>query len=187
MAWQVPDTDPSSAPASLTSLTSSSAQSTGSSSLELGPTPGSGMDLDSHSGSLTFQDSGSETETLLRSSKSSSVHKAIEATESGSFSASDDTVVWSAEVEKMLNNPPPEKFRSFNLSMDPSLSSWIVPASDNKECEQSFIDQKTSITPVVDIDQAVQNNPSNSPSPYFPSSIEPLEDFTGHLAGGGPT
>ena len=177
MVWRVPeDTDPCPDPLtpdhdSLASLTST--QSPASASVELGSAPGSGMALDS------FSDSGTETETIAQSSKSDL--EVIEATENT------DPVAWSAEVEEMLNNPPPGKFESFNLSGDPSMSSWVVPASDTKEAQNSLRGRKTSISPVTEIDEVAPNRPSHSPSPFFPSTIEPLEDFTGHLAGEGQT
>ena len=180
MVWRVPeDTDPcpdpsithDNIPDSLASLTST--QSPASVSLDLGSAPGSGVALDSHS------DSGSETETVGLSSKSQSDLEAIEVTE--------DPVAWSAEVEEMLNNPPPGKFESFNLSGDPSMSSWVFPASDTTEAQNTLRGRKKSISPVNEIDEAAPNRPSHSPSPFFSSSIEPLEDFTGHLAGEGQT
>ena len=181
MVWQVPeDTDPSPEPLtpdhdSLTSLTSTLSPSA-SASLELGSAPGSGMALDS------LSDSGTETETIAQSSKSDL--EVIEATEDPEQT---DPVAWSAEVEEMLNNPPPGKFESFNLSGDPSMSSWVVHASDTKEAQNFLRGRKTSISPVNEIDEVAPNRPSHSPSPFFPSTIEPLEDFTGHLAGEGQT
>ena len=179
MVWRVPeDTDSNPDPVlnhdpdSLVSLTLT--QSPASASLELGSAPGSGMALDS------FSDSGTETETIAQSSKSDL--EVIEATEETT-----DPVAWSAEVEEMLNNPPPGKFESFNLSGDPSMSSWVVPASDTNEAQNSHRGRKTSISPVKEINEVTPSRPSHSPSPFFPSSIEPLEDFTGHLAGEGQT
>ena len=136
------------------SLTSPSTQSPGS-------PPGSGMALDSNS--------DSETETIALSSRSLSVPEAQE------------PVSWSAEVEEMLSNPPPGKFQSFNLSGDPSMSSLVVP--DTRETQNSHRGCIPSISPVNEIDAASPRPPSHSPSPFLLPSIEPLEDFTGHLAG----
>ena len=136
------------------SLTSASTQSPGSA-------PGSGMALDSNS--------DSETETIALSSRSPSVPEA------------QDPVSWSAEVEEMLSNPPPGKFESFNLSGDPSMSSWVVP--NTRETQNSHRGCIPSISPVTEIDEASPRPPSHSPSPFLLPSIEPLEDFTGHLAG----
>ena len=123
MVWQVPDndipadnqnSDPS--PPSLTSLPLSiSSSSYRSSSVELGPTPGSGMALDS----LSLADS--ESETIQSEPKIDSSRNSMVDLDNAS------PLRWSADVESMLNNPPPSKFESFNLSGDPSLSSWVVP------------------------------------------------------------
>ena len=177
MVWRVPesppdpDLPPDYPPSSLASLTST--QSPDSASLELGSAPGSGMALDSRS------DSGSETETVTTSSRSPSVPLTTSLYEDPGL------VAWSAEVEEMINNPPPGKFESFSLSGDPSMSSWVVPTSDRKETQNSLRGRKTSISPVNEIDEALPNKPSHSPSPIFLSRNEPLEDFTGHLAGEG--
>ena len=161
MVWRVPESPPDpnlphdlTPDLSLASLSLTSTQSPGSA-------PGSGMALDSNS--------GSGTETIALSSRSPSVPEAPE------------PVSWSAEVEEMLSNPPPGKFESFILSGDPSMSSWVVP--DTRETQNSFRGRNTSISPVNEIDEARPHPPSHSPSPFLLSSIEPLEDFTGHLAG----
>ena len=81
---------------------------------------------------------------------------------------------------------PWDQFESFNLSGDPSLSSWVVPPNaDAKETLNSVCVPNTSISPVNEIDEGsdMQNNPSHSPSPYSFSTIEPQEDFTGHIVG----
>ena len=199
MVWQLPDNDNStsadildkSSSHSLTSLPLSSpslslgAQTPESSSLEIGPTPGSGMALDSHSESMSNHDTESDTETVHSVSlRNSTVSPDFDRKDAASFQ---DPLVWSAEVESMLNNPPPSKFESFNLSGDPSLSSWVVPppVADVKETLNSVCVPKTSISPVNEIDEGsdLQHNPSHSPSPYSLSTIEPQEDFTGHIVG----
>ena len=150
-----PDLPPDLTPdLSLASMSLTSTQSPGSA-------PGSGMALDSNS--------DSETETIALSSRSPSVPE------------TQDPVSWSAEVEEMLSNPPPGKFESFNLSGDPSMSSWVVP--DTRETQNSLRGRIPSISPVTEIDEASPHPPSHSPSPFLLPSIEPLEDFTGHLAG----
>ena len=139
-----------------TSSLSSSANSlrpvsTASSSLDLGPTPGSGVGLDSLEFSENYIDSDSETDTLPLSvvSKGSSGTKASESLEpagasintitsskntinsTGSIAADIETgtdpLQWSEDIESMLNNPPPDTFQSFHLAAEPSLSSWVVP------------------------------------------------------------
>ena len=161
MVWRVPESPPDpdlphdlTPDLSLASLSLTSTQSPGSA-------PGSGMAPDSNS--------DSETETIALTSRSPSVPEDPE------------PVSWSAEIEEMLSNPPPGKFESFNLSGDPSMSSWVVP--DTRETQNSLRGRNTSISPVNEIDEARPPPPSHSPSPFLLSSIEPLEDFTGHLAG----
>ena len=201
MVWQLPDNDnPASdhldkiSSESLASLPLSSpslslgAQTPESSSLDIGPTPGSGMALDSHSESISNRDTESETETIHSVSlRNSTVGSDIDIdNDRKDVASSEDPLVWSAEVESMLNNPPPSKFESFNLSGDPSLSSWVVPpTADAKETLNSVSVPNTSISPVNEMDEGsdLQNNPSHSPSPYSLSTIEPQEDFTGHIVG----
>ena len=188
MVWNV--TDPSSAAAAAASgagsgsggvvrpggsLSSSAnslrpVESTTSSSLDLGPTPGSGVGLDSLS--EDYLESDSETDTLplsvvsqgswmgggggvgeegdtlvldplpVNPTPSSSLTGHIVTTTntiSGSSNGTKmatadiietgtDPLQWSADVESMLNNPPPlDTFQSFHLAAEPSLSSWVVP------------------------------------------------------------
>ena len=116
-----------------------------SSSLELGPTPGSGMALDSQSESISFYESDSETDTIpnsrsqsqsVPSSRKSSLKNSVIEVEnvkningfnSDTYKPPADPLAWSTDVESMLNNPPPNTFESFNLSREPSLSSWVIP------------------------------------------------------------
>jgi hypothetical protein len=128
-----------------------------SSSLGLGPTPGSNLALDSQSeygGLDSDQEEGedggdlnaSDSLTVLTSRRpspsspsSTTVGTAAAASHSGSSSveapySSIETgtdpldAAWNKDVESMLNNPPPlDTFQSFMLSSEPSLSSWVVP------------------------------------------------------------
>ena len=147
MVWQVHDTDPGPQDTSLDSPSLSlpspyqslSLGSETQGTIDLGPTPGSGMALDSPDDTASEVDTPPVTDTEQ--------HKPAQ-----------DDLEWNEEVEQMLNNPPPSKFESFVVSEDPSLSTWIVP-------------DRSSDPP----------HPSHSPSPLF--TVEPREDFTGHLAG----
>ena len=146
MVWTLPESPP---PELLSNIDlyspphSLQPPSTSDSSLELGDTPGSGLALDSPSESVSCQDSDSDTET--------------------------ERTVWSEDVEEMLNNPPPGKFESFNLSLEPSMSSWVVPVSDSI---------RPSVSPLLES----LDDPSPSPSDSQPAHHnEPMEDFTGHF------
>ena len=151
-----------------------SVTSQSSSSVSLGPTPGSGMALDSLSCSGSVPESDhSDTDTVHNDNDISSQDIA--------------TSAWSSEVESMLNDPPPCKFDSFQVSEDPSLSSWVVTtttpavASDRQQENLNAAHApNASIYPVTEIDENVV---SHSPSPFSYSDLEPAEDFTGHLAG----
>ena len=156
MVWNVTDpaTGPSvsSAAASLSSSANSLRPiSTTSSSLDLGPTPGSGVGLDSQS--EDYLDTDSETDTLpisvvsqhsvaslTRDVSSSRVvtSSSISSVDTARASTTDietgtDPLQWSNEVESMLNNPPPDTFQSFHLAAEPSLSSWVVPHYNNSD------------------------------------------------------
>ena len=90
--------------------------------------------------------------------------------QSDSDSDTETEQAWSHAVEEMLNNPPPAKFESFNLSREPSLSSWVV--SDNNIV-------RSSVSPILEsLDILRSEQPSSSP-PQLGS--EPMEDFTGHF------
>ena len=152
MVWTLPESaSPSLLPPALLSPPHSlQPPSTSSSSLELGGTPGSGLAMDSQSESVSCQDSDSDTEPAR---------------------------AWSEDVEDMLNNPPPSKFESFNLSLEPSMSSWVVPVSDSI---------RPSVSPLLESLDSPHPEPRPSPGPS-PSltqptgNIEPMEDFTGHF------
>ena len=85
--------------------------------------------------------------------------------QSDSDSDTETEQAWSRDVEEMLNNPPPEKFESFNLSREPSLSSWVV--SDTSPVRPSV----SPILESLDLLRSEQPRPS-----------EPMEDFTGHFS-----
>ena len=90
--------------------------------------------------------------------------------QSDSDSDTETEQAWSQDVEEMLNNPPPEKFQSFNLSREPSLSSWVV--SDTNLV-------RPSVSPILEsLDILRSEQPRSSPPQR---AIEPMEDFTGHF------
>jgi hypothetical protein len=175
-----------------------------SSSLGLGPTPGSNLALDSQSeyGGLDSdqeEDGGdlnaSDSLTVLTSrrpspstitvgtaashSGSSSVVEApFSSIETGTDPLCDDAAVWNKDVESMLNNPPPlDTFQSFMLSSEPSLSSWVVPPTASH-----FTEERSG--PAADYSpfgfatrRRQQGGKSRSPP-------EPGEDFTHHFSPG---
>lgn len=127
MVWQVADGEEevvrlSTSQTSLASsaLPPSTRHPSTQSSIELGPTPGSGMALDSMSegASNASSDTESEAPSIYQRSASPTppYHPALE------------PLAWSNDIESMLNNPPPSTFHSFNLSREPSLSSWVLPS-----------------------------------------------------------
>lgn len=132
MVWQVADGEEevvrlSTSQTSLASsaLPSSTRHPSTQSSIELGPTPGSGMALDSMSegASNVSSDTESEAPSLYQPSASPTppYHPALE------------PLAWSNDIESMLNNPPPSTFHSFNLSREPSLSSWVLPSEPDTQ------------------------------------------------------
>ena len=213
MVWQVADQGaPPALSNSLSSITSASSlllsptepirNPSTHSSIELGPTPGSGMALDSQSEDAHFFGSDTDSETpapSLHLPETSSpplpqpYHPPVE------------PLAWSDDVESMLNNPPPSTFHSFNLSREPSLSSWVLPP--DSESQQSMISEHPSLVPPttsgleripesessLDTHQATPpvislpssptpdspNDSLSSPSPK-PGLHEPVEDFAGH-------
>ena len=215
MVWQLPGGVPapenlSDSQSSLLSSPTNSMRpiSPESSSLELGPTPGSGMALDSQSESISFYESDSETDTIpntrsqsqsVPSSRKSSLKNSVIEVEnveningfnSDTYKPPAEPLAWSTDVESMLNNPPPSTFESFNLSREPSLSSWVIPQ-----------DMPTDISPP---EAPYSSNVFSKPSTSSPSkevtsplarisespdsvaqSLEPVEDFTGHPPGPG--
>lgn len=91
--------------------------------------------------------------------------------QSDSDSDTETEQAWSQGVEEMLNNPPPEKFESFNLSLEPSLSSWVVS-------DPALV--RPSVSPILEsLDILRSEQPS--PSPAHHPGCEPMEDFTGHF------
>jgi len=212
MVWQLPGGVP--APENLSdsqsSLLSSPTHSLRpispeSSSLELGPTPGSGMALDSQSESISFYESDSETDTIpnsrsqsVPSSRKSSLKNSVIEVEnveninglnSDTYKPPAEPLAWSTDVESMLNNPPPSTFESFNLSREPSLSSWVIPQdtteiSPAETTNSSNIFSKPPASPVKELRESSLARISESPD-SLPRSLEPVEDFTGHLTQGG--
>jgi len=179
-----------------------------SSSLELGPTPGSGMALDSQSESISFYESDSETDTIpnsrsqsqsVPSSRKSSLKNSVIEVEnveningfnSDTYKPPAEPLAWSTDVESMLNNPPPNTFESFNLSREPSLSSWVIPHDVSTEIlppealHSSNVLSKPSASPIKELRDSPLARISESPD-SLPQSLEPVEDFTGHPAPGG--
>ena len=90
--------------------------------------------------------------------------------QSDSDSDTETEQAWSQDVEEMLNNPPPEKFQSFNLSREPSLSSWVV--SDTNLV-------RPSVSPILESLDILRSEQPRSSPPHQAS--EPMEDFTGHF------
>ncbi len=217
MVWHLEGGESSIAPGSpvhpspLTSMSSCSVSmrgvSLGSSSIDLGPTPGSGMGLDSRSQS--YLESDSETETVNQGKRSVISH------EDSEIETGTDPLQWSREVESMINNPPLQTFQSFNLQADPSLSSWVLPQDrypedlsqkhyqnthwegHNQEIhpEEPYQEQPFSILqsqPSLPIHQSVRreskerqngrstDSPGGAQDTSSRSSLysEPLEDFT---------
>ena len=153
--------------------------STTSSSLDLGPTPGSGVGLDSQS--EDFLESDSETDTLPLSVVSqgsltrgnsvesqipvNSNHEALTVSNVRSLDdhieTGTDTLQWSQDIESMLNNPPPDTFQSFHLAAEPSLSSWVVPSYAQ---EQLNIDKQGHTTRPYQVDFGRKKSRSRSRS-----------------------
>ncbi len=153
--------------------------STTSSSLDLGPTPGSGVGLDSQS--EDFLESDSETDTLPLSVVSqgsltrgdsvesqipvNSNHEALTVNNVRSLDdhieTGTDTLQWSQDIESMLNNPPPDTFQSFHLAAEPSLSSWVVPSYAQ---DQLNIDKQGHTTRPYQVDFGRKKSRSRSRS-----------------------
>ena len=150
-------------PPSTSSLSSSSVSlrplSAGSSSLELGPTPGSGLDLDTSRSHSAVTDSGSE-----------DVADDLTTIETGT-----DPLAWSREVERMMNNPPPSTFKSFNLAAEPSLSSWLVPHAAAVAAAGS-----RPVSAVASTASSPQSTCPPSPRSSHPSSHSPTPRRSSH-------
>ena len=194
MVWQLegggePNPSSLSRPSPHHSLSSSSLSmrgvSLGSSSIDLGPTPGSGVGLDSPVQS--FLESDSETETLNLNNSSVPFKKRF-CVEDSEIETGTDPLQWSREVESMINNPPLQTFQSFKLEADPSLSSWILPQDQYNHLEEEHHrEQPFSIlqsNPSSSDPQGSRLESNESPGGAKHSSSrtsinsEPLEDFT---------
>ena len=140
---------------SIPSLASSAASlrpaSASSSSIELGPTPGSGVGLDSPAqssiGEEDEDESDAETVQLegvggggssVASRRSSSFRLAAQQPE---IETATDPLQWNREVESMINNPPQDTFKSFHLSAEPSLSSWVIPQEAQQQPKEEIVKQ----------------------------------------------
>ena len=180
------------------SLASSSSLSLRSSSLGLGPTPGSNLALDSQSeydgpdsdledeammrpgmtDSLTVfmsrRASPSPTPSSLTSSRGSTTVAAasINGGAYASIETGTDPLAWTEDVESMLNNPPPDTFQSFILSSEPSLSSWVVPPAPLHHHQHQTA---TDYSPFGFARRGGVSKSSTSPP-------EPPEDFTHHFS-----
>ena len=214
MVWQVADQGvPPALSSSTSSITSASSLLLTSpneatrnpsthSSIELGPTPGSGMALDSQSEDAHFFGSDTDSET-----PAPSLH--LPETQSPPqtfYQPPVEPLAWSDDVESMLNNPPPSTFHSFNLSREPSLSSWVLPP-ESENPNQSISEQPSILppTPLGGLERIPESEssldppneafpvifPPSSPSPASPPHSlsppspkpglpEPVEDFAGH-------
>jgi hypothetical protein len=176
-----------------------------SSSLGLGPTPGSNLALDSQSeyggldsdqeeeeeggGDLNASDSLTVL-TSRRPSPSTTVGTAA-ASHSGSSSVAEapyssietgtDPLLdsaWNKDVESMLNNPPPlDTFQSFMLSSEPSLSSWVMPPPPTASHFTGGPPPAADYSPFGFATRQRQGDKSRSPP-------EPGEDFTHHFSPG---
>ena len=187
------------------SLASSAASlrpaSASSSSIELGPTPGSGVGLDSPAqssiGEEDEDESDAETVQLegvgggggssVASRRSSSFRLAAQQPE---IETATDPLQWNREVESMINNPPQDTFKSFHLSAEPSLSSWVIPQEAQQQPKEEIV--KQPLAPSLNMHaipehQAVPQSSartSRSASVFSSKSSsssprrEPLEDFT---------
>ena len=213
MVWQVADqgVPPALSLSSLSSMTSASSlllspteatrNPSTHSSIELGPTPGSGMALDSQSEDAHFFGSDTDSET-----PAPSLHlPETQPLPQPYYEPPVEALAWSDDVESMLNNPPPSTFHSFNLSREPSLSSWVLPPES--EPHQSISEQPSIVaTPMGGLERIPESEssldplaasvpvifPSSTPSPASPppDSLsppspkpglpEPVEDFAGH-------
>ena len=210
MVWQVADQGvPPALSSSTSSITSASSLLLTSpmeatrnpsthSSIELGPTPGSGMALDSQSEDAHFFGSDTDSETPATSLHLPETHSPLP---QPYYQPPVEPLAWSDDVESMLNNPPPSTFHSFNLSREPSLSSWVLPP-DSENPHQS-ISEQPSIVPPTPLERIPESEssleppsplifpPTSSPSPASPPDSlsppspkpglpEPVEDFAGH-------
>ena len=212
MVWQVADDQgvPPALSSSLSSITSASSlllspteairNPSTHSSIELGPTPGSGMALDSQSEDAHFFGSDTDSET-----PAPSLHlPETQSLPQPYYEPPVEPLAWSDDVESMLNNPPPSTFHSFNLSREPSLSSWVLPPDSD---QQQSISEQPSMAPPPALggleripeseslpDPLITSpvlSPPSSPSPASPPDSlsppspkpglpEPVEDFAGH-------
>jgi hypothetical protein len=182
----------------------SASSSLRSSSLGLGPTPGSNLALDSQSeygdgldsdqeedgGDLNASDSltvltsrrPSPSSTTVGTAASHSGSSSVEVPYSSIETGTDplcDAAVWNKDVESMLNNPPPlDTFQSFMLSSEPSLSSWVVPPPPTAS---HFTEERrgpaVEYSPFGFATRQRQGGKSRSPP-------EPGEDFTHHFSPG---
>ena len=214
MVWQVADQGvPPALSTSLSSITSASSlllspteatrNPSTHSSIELGPTPGSGMALDSQSEDAHFFGSDTDSET-----PAPSLHlpDPSQSNPQPYYEPPVEPLAWSDDVESMLNNPPPSTFHSFNLSREPSLSSWVLPP-ESEQSHQSISEQpsigptpmggleripesESSLDPLAASDPVIFP-PSTTPPPASPPHSlsppspkpglpEPVEDFAGH-------
>ena len=211
MVWQVADQGvPPALSTSTSSITSASSlllspteatrNPSTHSSIELGPTPGSGMALDSQSEDAHFFGSDTDSET-----PAPSLHLPdTKSLPQPHYEPPVEPLAWSDDVESMLNNPPPSTFHSFNLSREPSLSSWVLPPES--EPHQSIPEQpsivatpmggleripesESSLDPLAASDPVISQpstpSPASPPDSLSPPSPkpglpEPVEDFAGH-------
>merc|ERR1719347_238785 len=111
----------------------------------------------------------------------------------------------------MINNPPPSTFESFNLSSEPSLSSWVIPQEQIPQIEPEISfgklpdtpklelrSRRSSLSPAKDMRESSLGRISESPEAHPQDSLsscnnlslaieetlasnEPGEDFTGHV------
>lgn len=176
-----------------------------SSSMELGPTPGSGMALDSQSES--FNESDSESDTIPNgaisrqsSSRQSSVRHIVldsevhvgrledgdEASGLSAYKTPADSLIWSAQVESMLNNPPPSTFDSFHISADPSLSGWTLPTpkppssisyTEFNPVSIPVAGTMGNISPILETSIPYSDAPENASIPPF-TDITPIPEVT---------
>jgi len=204
MVWHLTGGSGSESPAarSIPSLASSAASlrpaSASSSSIELGPTPGSGVGLDSPAQSSIGEEDEDESDaetvqpdgagsSSVASRRSSSFRLTAQQPE---IETATDPLQWNREVESMINNPPQDTFKSFHLSAEPSLSSWVIPQEAQQQPKEDIV--KQPLAPSLNMHaipehQAVPQSStrtSRSASVFSSKSSsssprrEPLEDFT---------